>query len=344
MPPANPDSTLPFIRVHGRRQPYLQKLRIGRRDLFLLELIGGPFRQRYRAYDPRSGPDGDFFLVQRLPHDPASEQRLRVLRRLKHDNFPRLWEWQRRDDGIDVVLSWIEGVPLDQYFRNIRERRRPAVDPGQAVRLIHGLANGTAHMHRQMQIVHGDIQPANIVLTSHPSRLVLIDFGSAWTTQTTMFRGEGDGHHRVYAAPELQQQVTPVGFHADQFSVTMLLFELLTGVLPYEGLGGRVARDEHVDARLIGLKPPSELNRNVSRLPRSLRDGVDRLCRTGLALDPRDRYPSHSDWINDLFQVMAQFRMAPESPMPVKWLTWVIDWLAKRQSPTKADERRSNNS
>lgn len=333
MQAANGDSHLPSIHVRGRLLPYLEKRRIGRRDLFLLEQIGGPFRQRYRAFDPRSGPDGDFFLMQRLPHGPELDQRLRVLHRLKHDHFPRLWEWQRDRDAIDVVLSWIEGIPLDAYFQNIREKRRPAVDPGQAVRLVHGLANGMTYLHRQSQIVHGDIQPANVILTSHPSRLVLIDFGSAWTTQTTKCRSEGDGHHRVYAAPELQRGLTPVGFHADQFSATVLLFELLTGLLPYEGLGGRAGRDEHADTRHDGLKLPSQLNRDLRRLPRSLRDGVDHLCRTGLSLNPSDRYQGHSEWLDALFAVMAQFRLAPELPPTVGWLSRVVEWFGKTKLP-----------
>lgn len=332
MQAANGDSHSPSIRVRGRLLPFLERRRIGRRDLILLEQIGGPFRQRYRAFDPRSGPDGDFFLVQRLPHGPGLDQRLRVLRRLKHDNFPRLWEWQRHRDGIDVVLSWIEGIPLDMYFQNIREKRRPAVDPSQAVRLIHGLANGVAHLHRQVQLMHGDVQPANVVLTSHPSRLVLIDFGSAWTMQTTMLRDDGDGHNRAYCAPELQRGVTPVGFHADQFSVTVLLFELLTGVLPYEGLGGRAGRDEHADAAHDGFKLPSEVNRDLRRLPRSLRDGLDQLCRTGLSLNSSARYQGHSEWLNDLFAVMAQFRLVPELPPTVRWLSRVVDWFGKSES------------
>lgn len=333
MQSANRDSQLPSIRVRRRMKTYLERRRIGRRDLFLLEQIGGPFRQRYRAFDPRSGPEGDFFLVQRLPHGPGLDQRLCVLRRLKHDNFPRLWEWQRGDDGIDVVLSWIEGIPLDAYFPNICEKRRPAVDPSQAVRLIHGMANGVAHLHRRAQIMHGDIQPANVIITSHPSRLVLIDFGSAWTTQTTMFRSEGDGHHRTYAAPELQQGMTPVGFHADQFSVTVLLFELLTGVLPFEGLGGKAGCDEHAVKTRDGFKPPSEVNRDLHRLPRSLRDGLDELCRTGLSLNPTTRYQGHAEWLDALFAVNAQFRLAPELPPPIKWLSRVVDWFAKAKSP-----------
>lgn len=317
------------IQVRGVRTPFLERRRIGRRDLFLLERISGPLRERYRAFDPCSGLNGDFFLVQRLPGNADSEQQLQVLRRLQHDTFPRVWAWQRHQTGVDVLMSWIEGVPLEAYFRNIRQGLRPAVDPGHAVRLIHGLANGVAHLHRQLQVVHGDIQPANVLLTSHPSRLTLIDFGSAWTIQRTLFRAEGDGFHRAYAAPEVQKGVTPVGFAADQFAVTVLLYELLTGTLPYEGLGGKAGRSEYAEIAPDTLRMPSDLGHDCRRLPRFLREGVDRLCRTGLSLNPEDRYPGPHDWLNDLFTVSAQFRLVPALPRSVDWLTRLICWWTR---------------
>jgi serine/threonine protein kinase len=313
--------------VRGVRRSYLERQRIGRAEYFLLERIGGFFRERFQAFDPRSGPGGDFFLIQRLPDASNLEQRRRVLRRLKHDNFPRVWHWQRRDGAVDVVMSWVEGVPLDRYFETIRGGCRTPVDPGHAVRWIHGLANAVCHLHRELQVVHGDIQPANVILTSHPCRLVLIDFGSAWTTQAAMFRSEGDGHHRGYAAPELQTAATPVGFHADQFSVMVLFYELLTQQLPYDGLGGKAGRPEFATLAQHGLLLPSRLPGRCQNLPRSLRDRIDRLCRIGLALDPNDRYAGGPEWLNDLFDVMARFRMKPELPRAESALTRLVEWF-----------------
>jgi len=94
--------------------------------------------------------------------------------------------------------------------------------------------------------------------------LQLIDFGSAWTTRRT----EGDGHHRCYAAPELQIGSTRVTLASDQFSVSVLLFELLTLQLPYGGLGGKAGRPEFLPRTADTLVPPSQISPSCEQLPR----------------------------------------------------------------------------
>ncbi len=323
----------PTVRVRGREQPYLERRRIGRRDYYLLERIGGPFRERFRAYDPRSGPGGSDFLIQRWPAGPRTDQQLRLWRRLKDDSLPRVVEWQRDNNQLDVVLTWIEGLPLAEYLQHIQCGRRPAIDPGQALRLIHGLANAVCKLHHHQQVAHGDIQPANVIITSHASRLTLIDFGSGWTTQATVDRHEGDGHHPSYAAPELQTHSTPVGFFADQFSVSVLCYELLTGKIPYGGLGGKAGRPEFIERAERSLQKPSEVSEACAALPKSLRCRLDEVVVRGLALDPAKRYPNRHVWLDELFEAHARFRLKPELPPVERALTRVIGWFLKsRQS------------
>ena len=317
--------------VRGQAQPYLERVRIRSRDYFLLEAVGNSQRQRFRAFDPCHGPGGDFFLVQRLPKGPRTEQQLRILHKLKHDSLPRVWDWQPTQNGFDVALSWMEGVNLADYLEHVRAKRRPSVAAGEGVRLIHGLANAVCKLTHGSQIAHGDIQPANVVLTGHTSRLVLIDFGSAWTQQMAASRLEGDGHHRCYGAPELQSGAPPVGFLADQFSVSVLCYELLTLRLPYGGLGGKAGRPEFINQTRDALIPPSQLLSARDELPRSLLDGLARVVVRGLALDPANRHPDRHAWLNDLFELMARFRLPPELPPGESLLTRVIEWFVNRR-------------
>lgn len=329
-PDSRPDDPRPkTIKVHGRRRQYLECRRIKRRDYYLLEPIGSPLRNRYLAFDPDQGPRGSFFLVQTWPNGSLARQQLRVLDGLKNDSLPRLVDWQPRDKTTDVVLTWIDGIPLDKYLENIRENRRPAIDPGQAIRLIHGLANAVCQLSHGQQIAHGDIQPANVIVTSHPSRLVLIDFGSAWVVQDTARREEGDGLNRCYAAPELSRNDNPIGFLADQFSVSVLLYLLLTQQIPYAGMGGKAGYPSHVERAKGSFIPPSEASAACRNLPKSLRDAVDGITIRGLALAPDDRYLNRHEWLDDLFQTAAQFRLNRDLLPKEDVLTRVVRWFVK---------------
>ena len=327
-PSDRPPSDQQTVRIRGRERTVIGRKRIGRGDYLLLERIGSARRERYLAFDRSAGPGGDFFQVQIWPDGPDAEQQLRLFRRLKDDSFPRVHQWQRRGGNLELVASWVEGISLADYFTHIRERRRPTVDPGHAVRLIHGLANAVCKLHHKQQVAHGDIQPANVIITNHPSRLVLIDFGSAWTTQTCAGRAEGDGHNSCYAAPELQSGLPTTGFLADQFSVSVLLYELLTGKTPYGGLGGKAGRPAFASKTKNSLIPPSVVVSGIRDLPRSLRESVDRLVIGGLALDPNERYPQRHAWLEDLYQVSAQFRLPPRLTRGEEFLTRVIQWFA----------------
>ena len=298
-------------------------------------MMASAFRESYLAFDRLSGPGGSVFLVQSLPAGKATEQLLRVLSRLKYDGFARVVEWQHRRDQIDVVLTWTEGISLADYLENTCESRRPPVDPAQAVRLMNGLAHAVCHLHRRLQVAHGDLQPANVIVTSHPSRLQLIDFGSAWTTDWTTRRTDGDGHHRCYAAPELQSGAIPVGLAGDQFSVSVLLFELLTRQLPFGGLGGKAGRPDFIARAADTLIPPSQISSSCQQLPRSLRDRIDALVLRGLALTPEERYPDHNTWLNDWQELTARFRISPELPPIENILTRVIGWFVKRPTDRK---------
>ncbi len=317
------------VNVRGRHRPYFECRRIRRRDYYLLERIGSPFRESYLAFDPLAGEGGNFFLVLSLPDGEAAKQLRRVQRRLKSDAFPRVVEWQKHRHQIDVALTWIEGISLAEYLQNIRDRRRPPVEPAEALRLVNRLAHAVCHLQRHLQVNHGDIQPANVIVTSHPSRLQLIDFGSAWTTDWTTRRTEGDGHHRCYAAPELQTGTAAVTLASDQFSVSVLLFELLTQQLPYGGLGGKAGRSEFIARAADTLVTPSQISRSCKQLPRSLRDRLDALVLRGLALNPNDRYPDQNTWLNQWEELKALFRIRPELPPIENMLTRVIGWFVK---------------
>lgn len=316
------------ITIRGQRVPYMERCRVRRRDYYLLHPVGSPHRQRFRAFDPFAGPGGDFFQVQFWSDDPAAVRNLRLLRRFKDDAFPRVVELERHAVGHAVALTWVEGISLAEYFDHLRQGRRPAVDPGQAVRLVRGLANGVCHLHKELRICHGDIQPANVVLTSHPSRLTLIDFGSAWTYESAVGRDKGDGVHPSYSAPEVLASHCVSGFHADQFSVSVLFYELLTRQLPYQGLGGQAGLPPWSKSAAQALVPPSALTPVGDSLPRQLKQHLDEVVLRGLALTPEKRFPDRHAWLDALFELHTRFRLPSKPAGDDHWLTRLVAWCA----------------
>jgi serine/threonine protein kinase len=323
------NSAQPRIVIRGRPLAYLERRWIRRREYYLLERIGSPRRERYKAFDPLAGPGGDFFQIQSWDSSPRATQHLRRLARLKVEPFPRVVEWERHTNGYSVVLTWVEGPSLSQYFEILRVGHRPPIDPGEATRLIRGLANGVCKLHSQLRICHGDIQPANVILTRHPSRLLLIDFGSAWVCESALARVPGDGAHPCYCAPELWADAAVNGFHADQFSVSVLFYQLLTQNVPYQGLGGKAGWDEFARHSPLTLIPPSEVTQVCRDLPRTLREQLDRTVLRGLALRPEDRFADPTTWLNEMFELHARLRLTPQPSRVERWLIRLMDWFAK---------------
>jgi len=116
---AQPAERRSTVRIRSRRHPYPERRRIRRRDYFLLERVGSPFRESYRAFDRLAGPDGSFFLVRSLPTGKKTEQLLSLLSRLKGESFPRALEWEQRRDQIDVVLTWTDGISRADYQSSV---------------------------------------------------------------------------------------------------------------------------------------------------------------------------------------------------------------------------------
>lgn len=319
------------VSIRGKPVPFLQRCRIRRRDYYLLHPVGSPQRQRFHAFDPFAGPGGDFFQVQFWSNDEASRRNLRLLRRFKNDAFPRVVEWDQHANGHSVALTWIKGTNLADYLNHLRQGRRPAVDPGQAVRLVRGLANGVCYLHSELRLCHGDIQPTNVILTSHPSRLALIDFGSAWAYESGVNHEPGDGCHPCYSAPEVVASRCVSGFHADQFSVSVLFYELLTHQIPYEGLGGQAGVGPWSRSAVQALVPPSRLTPVGNSLPRALKKLLDDVVLRGLALAPEERFPDRHAWLDAMFELHARFRLPATPALDGRWLNRLITWCASKQ-------------
>ncbi|WP_231615778.1 serine/threonine protein kinase [Novipirellula artificiosorum] len=213
-------------------------------------------------------------------------------------NFPHITDYSIAGDQLFVVLSWVWGKTLDDYLRAIREKEIPRPVVPEVVRLIRGLSHGLSHLHRRTNLIHGDISPANIVLTSGTSQLVLVDFGSAWPIENSGNKDPGDGVTSPYAAPERLAGHAAEDFRSDQFSLAVVAYELLTMTIPFDQLGGQAGLPELIKQTEKNYLPPSKLLHRAGKLPRQSIKRLDEYFNTSLALHPDNRFPTHQAWLS----------------------------------------------
>lgn len=235
----------------------------------------------------------------------------RLLARLTHGGIARMLDAGAHAGEPYLVMEYIQGEPITTWAA----QHAPRV--ADRVALLLKVCRAIEYAHGQL-IVHRDLKPSN-VLVSTSGEPSLLDFGIAKLIDdegedygTALTRMTGRGYTLGYCAPE-QISGEPTGVAADVFSVGVLLFELLTGMLPYRPAhGGRAALEHaivHTDAmrlsKALDTTPATQGRRPVDA--DNARGDLDAIVGKALRRNPADRYATMgalasdlSRWINRL--------------------------------------------
>src|SRR5438034_1000703 len=228
----------------------------------------------------------------------ASEQR--TLAQLNHPAIARLYDASTLPDGTPwFVMEYVEGVPLTQFC----EEHASAIP--ERLRLFRAVCEAVEHAHRHL-IVHRDLKPSNILVKPDGS-VKLLDFGIA--KQLDSLEGPVDRTRTglrlmtpAYAAPE-QILGEPVGIHTDIYTLGVVLYELLTGRLPFD-LANRTPSE--AEAVVVEQRPerPSAAAKEKSVSRRAWAD-LDVLCLTAMHIEPQRRYRTVEALIRDIDHYLA---------------------------------------
>lgn len=220
----------------------------------------------------------------------STEQRNQVLAEARvllslqpHPGLPTVREDFFEGDSYVLVMDWVDGTSLDQV---VAARGAPGMPLPSVLRWATQLAAAIDHLHAHRPvIVHGDVKPANAVLTPD-DRVVLVDFGIA--TSGAVMKSGTIG----YAAPEVLDGQSPTPA-ADIYGLAATLLALLTG------------------------RPPGDVRPPWSGLDPTTVDVIERGLRPGLALEPGRRPASARELVERMYAWAGADAQLAEAPGPV---------------------------
>ena len=263
-----------------------------------------------------------------------------ILAALTHPNIARLYDAGVSESGQPyLAMEYVAGTTLtrscDERKLTIRERLTLFVQVLQTVQFAHaGL------------VIHRDLKPSNILVTQH-GRVVLLDFGIGKlltgdsTDETHLTQLAGRAFTPYYASPE---QITgqTLGTASDIYSLGVILYELLTGNLPYRPThDSRAALEENIikaDLRrpsqlAISTEAASARGTSPRSLARNLAGDLDNIVLKALKKNPGDRYASASAFAQDVINYLGSL---PVSARPDSTWYRVTRFTARHRIPVIA--------
>jgi len=273
----------------------------------LEELVGsGGMSSVYRAHDRlldrkvalkvlHEQYTGDAEQVGRFRHEA------RAVATLSHPNIVTVIDRGEHEGRQFIVLEYVDGENLKDLIRS------GPVPVTTAVELAIQISQGLAFAHQQ-GLVHRDVKPQNVLLDGDGQAKVT-DFGIARSldvqhgmTQTGTVLGTSD-----YIAPE-QAQGQRVDEHTDVYSLGVVLYELLTGEVPFPGENFVAVAMRHIN------EPPPGIRERRPDVPPRLEAAVHK----AMAKDARDRFPSMSDFRLELEAILAESQGATQVVAPAR--------------------------
>ena len=255
--------------------------RIGRYKI-VRELGRGAMGVVYHAIDPNIGRPVAIKTIN-LGAVPKAEDQERMRERLfrearsagilSHPGIVTIYDVEQQDDLAYIAMEYVDGPTLDQLLS-----QPDALAPERMFSIFGQTAVALDYAHGK-GIVHRDIKPANIMIAKDGTAKIA-DFGIAKITASEQFTMTGSivGTPH-YMSPEQVQGQTVDG-RSDQFSLTVIAYEVLTGEKPYTG--------EHLTTvvyKIVAEEPPAP-----RRINPSLAGPIETVLRKGLAKKPDARY------------------------------------------------------
>lgn len=267
--------------------PYIGKMLDERYEI--LDVLGtGGMAVVYRAYDHRLNR---YVAVKILKGELATDQDLRrrfhdesqSVAMLSHPNIVSIYDVNQVEGREFIVMELIDGITLKQYMK----KRGGCLNWREALHFISQIMQALKHAHSR-GIIHRDIKPQNVMVLRDGSVKVM-DFGIArsTTSQATVTQEAIGSVH--YISPE-QARGSHIDARSDIYSAGVVLYEMLTGRLPFEGDNPVSVAIQHINSIPVA---PRELNPDIPI-------GMEQITMKAMASVPDRRYANAEAMLEDL--------------------------------------------
>lgn len=293
----------------------------------IVELIGtGGMAKVYRAIDQELERDVTFKVLKKeFISDNEFVKRFRVeakaAAKLSHSNIAGVYDVGDEGDIYYIVMEYIDGCTLKKLIVN-----KAPFSNAEVIGIAIQIAEALEHAHNH-NIVHRDIKPENILITKEgqAGSVKVMDFGIARTVSndTTSADAMGSVH---YFSPE-QARGMYVDGRSDIYSLGIVMYEMITGKIPYEGDNAVALAFKHINDPLPDIKA---LN------PKAY-DSVIKIIKKATQKQASDRYQTATELINDL-----RLAMGDKTGSFVKKET-ISDGQTKKLSPEELEIIRNKN-
>lgn len=202
---------------------------------------------------------------------------------LSHPNIVEMYDVGEDDGQYYIVMEYVNGKTLKQVLK-----QRGQLSITEVIDIMLQLTDGMAHAH-DAYIVHRDIKPQNIMLLSN-GVIKITDFGVATALNSTQLTQTNSVMGTVHYLPPEQAQGKGSTIRSDIYSMGIMMYELLTGLVPYKG-------ENAVEIALKHLKEPlPSVRKSNSSIPQSIENVVIKAT----AKNPKNRYADARQMHEDL--------------------------------------------